>query len=87
MRTTAQGSGCAPSDPQKQTAAPGVKARNDRKREETTKSLTRTSNHKPPTLTRQTLIACFSDEGAFCGFTLFNQSSDARAFLRAGGAA
>lgn len=87
MRITAQGSGCAPPKPKKQTAAPGVKARNGRKSEPASKPLTQFSKHKPPVLTRQNLIACFNDEGVFCGFTLFNELSDARAFLRAGGAA
>lgn len=86
MRISAQGGGCVPSDPQKQTAAPGVKARNGSKSEQATKPLTRISNHKPPVLTR-TMVALFNDDGAFIGFSLFGQRSDARAFLRAGGAA
>ncbi|CAA2101992.1 hypothetical protein MBUL_01459 [Methylobacterium bullatum] len=86
MRITAQGSGCAPPRPLKQTAVPGVGARNGRKSEQASKPLTHSSNHKPRALTRQTMIALFSDEGAFIGYSLFGQQSDARAFLRAGGA-
>lgn len=85
MRVTAQGGGCVPSSPRKQSAAPGVKARNGRMCKQASQPVARTSNHKAPTLTR-TMVALFSDDGAFIGFDLFGRRSDARAFLRAGGA-
>ena len=87
MRKSAPGSGCAPPGPPKQTAATGVGARHGRKSEQAAKPLTRPSNHTLPTLTSRTAIALFNDEGAFIGFDLFGQRSDARAFMRAGGAA
>ncbi len=87
MRIKARDSGCAPPGPQKQAAATGVGARHGRKCEQAAKPLTQTSNHTPPTLASRTLVAVFSSEGCVVGFELFDRRNDARAFLRAGGAA